>query len=311
MSQKVNLIEADRPIKTFYLAGNGISSTSSKPIADAMARSASHMEALWLKMNPVKTGAFHFGRLVATHRKLELLDLFNTGLCDAGMHAFTQGLEEGVFANGGASSAPPLKHLYLSVNALTPAAIPHIITAVSLLPNLESLYLGENHFGDEGAIALLSGLPTISNLQRFEMGSSGITDTTLPAMINFVANHGGHLRSLALGSYKSTGYFKLKANKFGNVEALVALAQAGGASLVHLSLNQCMTSDKAGAAVVAKVAAASPHCHVDAVGKGRSEEQLTTTYVSAAAAATAKAALAAASHPPQLADIQSIYRNKM
>jgi hypothetical protein len=61
----VALVKKDPAIKTWYLAGNGISAATSAPIAEALARST-HLEALWLKMNPIKNGARHFGRQV-TH----------------------------------------------------------------------------------------------------------------------------------------------------------------------------------------------------------------------------------------------------
>ena len=72
------LAASAQPIRTFYLAGNGIGAAASPHIANAL-RHARSLESLWLKMNPIGTGAYHFGSLVASSPKLVLLDLFNTG----------------------------------------------------------------------------------------------------------------------------------------------------------------------------------------------------------------------------------------
>lgn len=54
-----------------------------------------HARALWLKRNALGTGgAAHLGRMLATNRTLELLDVHNTGLFDEGIEALAQAFEE-------------------------------------------------------------------------------------------------------------------------------------------------------------------------------------------------------------------------
>lgn len=338
------LIAKGLPIKTFYLAGNGIDAESSVGIAQALSAAPSHdLDALWLKMNPIKTGAYDFGRLVGVRPHLKLLDLFNCGLCDDGAAAFAAGLKGGLGAAGGADAG--LRHLYLCLNAFTAAAVPDIIAAIKLLPELESLYLGENDFGDAGARDLLTGLPTMRKLQRFELGSCGMTDASLPALHAFVARHcasgasagagasvGGQLQVLTLGSYKSTSFFKLKPNQFADVDGLVKLiapapapvaapratAAVGGvveaarllasspSPLKFLGLDKCLASHEVASDVVTQATAAAPGCIVDAVQRGKAAAGLVTSTM-----ANGGPLDRSICHPEQLQWIQSIYRNKM
>jgi hypothetical protein len=55
--------------------------------------------------------------------------------------------------------------LYLSINALTPASIPDLVSIATMLPNLESLFIGMNGFGDVGdphrALSLVHYFPML------------------------------------------------------------------------------------------------------------------------------------------------------
>ncbi|CAK0828761.1 unnamed protein product, partial [Prorocentrum cordatum] len=216
------LLRSDPQIETWYLAGNAIDAELSAPIAEAFLL-ASRTKALWLKMNPVKAGARHFGRLAALHSGLELLDLFNTGLCDSGLRAFRDGLA----AHGGSRS---LKHLYLSVNDITDGAC--AAEVVRLLPSLESLFLGVNLLGDAGAAPVLEALVGHPSLRRLEFGSNGLTDASLPLLLRVVSS-APLVAALTLGSYKSTDYFGGRHNDFVDAAALAQIASHLG----FMSLN--------------------------------------------------------------------------
>jgi len=206
-------LKSDPHVETWYLAGNGINAELSVPIAAAF-KHASHLRALWLKMNPVKTGARQFAELVASHSSLELLDLFNTGLCDSGVRAFRDGLA----VNGGSKV---LKHLYLSVNDIADGEA--VAEIVRLLPNLESLFLGVNLLGDAGLAHVLQALRGHPSLERLECGSNDLTDASLPLLLEVVES-APRLQSLVLGSYKSTDYFGGRHNKLTDAELLVRIA---------------------------------------------------------------------------------------
>ncbi|EOD30011.1 hypothetical protein EMIHUDRAFT_99472 [Emiliania huxleyi CCMP1516] len=251
------LAASAQPIRTFYLAGNGITAKSSQPIAAALLHARS-LESLWLKMNPISTGAYHFGALAAASPTLVLLDLFNAGLLDAGLAALAEGL-----SGGGLQLAPPLQHLYLNVNGLTAEAMPSLLQIVSSLPKLESLFIGENQLGDDAA-ALLERMPT-RPLRRLELGSNGLTDAALPSLLAFATRHRDTLRSLELSSYKSTHYFRLKPNLLASTPAgadhLVAITSTG---LAYLGLDNCLPSRAVAAALLARLSTGTAACSINA-----------------------------------------------
>ena len=219
----LSLIASDPEIETWYLAGNSIGPAQTQKLAAAL-ESSSHAKSLWLKINPIKLGALHLGRLIALNHRLELLDLFNTGLCDEGLEALADGILEG----GGASN---LRHLYLDINALTAdAPLPRLLRC---LPALESLYLSVNRLGDNGVSRILKAFTTPPNsrsnpgstLVRLGLGSNGLTDTSLENLEAFVRN-APKLCVLELGSYKSTRFFKESDNAFTDPTKLQAVAGA-------------------------------------------------------------------------------------
>mmetsp|Transcript_67478 Transcript_67478/g.197364 ORF Transcript_67478/g.197364 Transcript_67478/m.197364 type:complete len:739 (+) Transcript_67478:87-2303(+) len=284
----VKLLCSDPAIETWYLAGNGINAELSEPIANAF-KNASRMNALWLKMNPVKTGARHFGGLAAAHRGLELLDLFNTGLCDSGVRAFRDGLA----AHGGSRT---LKHLYLSVNDITDGEA--VADIVLLLPALESLFLGVNLLGDAGAAPVLRCLVGHPTLQRLEFGANGLSDASLPLLLE-VAARSPALQALTLGSYKSTAYFDGRHNDLTDAGMLARIA----GHLGFLNLNGGIEG-----------------LDLDALERGlRSDAPETLVYAAQGQAGAVRTLRAGdvherrgLQHPqPFIQNIESIYRNQM
>eukprot|EP00397_Hematodinium_sp_SG-2012_P004855 GEMP01004870.1.p1 GENE.GEMP01004870.1~~GEMP01004870.1.p1 ORF type:complete len:793 (-),score=196.00 GEMP01004870.1:1637-4015(-) len=212
------LLTSNPPIETWYLAGNYIRKDLCEPIADAFLE-AKTAKALWLKMNPVKTGVEYFGRVVALHRNLELIDLFNTGLLDEGVRAFLNGLRTGLEINADLPIA--LKHIYFSINDISDGDA--VAEVVKLLPQLESFFIGVNMLKDSGAERVIEALKGCPNLQRLELGSNDLSDAILPHLID-LAKSCPNLRSLVLGSYKSTRFFGCKDNRFTSIPLLAELA---------------------------------------------------------------------------------------
>ena len=103
-------------IETWYLAGNCIDGETMHRIADALEHNTV-CKSLWLKRNPIgpKTGAEALGRLLARNRHIEVLDLHNTGLCDAGMVALNAAEEEATLVSDVVSEECILSILYLKV----------------------------------------------------------------------------------------------------------------------------------------------------------------------------------------------------
>ena len=245
------LIHARPDMTTWFLAGNELDKDHIKPISEALAHSGPATKYVWLKMNPIKTGTYHLAKTLMLNPHIELLDLFNCGVCNDGIAAFLRGLEEGAQEReaeldksvGGhaSSSALPqmlknftgLKHLYLDINAIDANAAPDLRKLFLLLGGkLESLYLNVNPIGDAGAAELFSlGFyepqnasstaftvpsrpPLFPHLKRACFGSLGLSDASLPLMAAFVKRHCPRLIALDFSSYKSTNYFHAEHNDF-------------------------------------------------------------------------------------------------
>ena len=213
------LIKRRPDIITWYLAGNELNAESIRYIADALATTSAKY--VWFKMNPVKTGAYYLARALQRNPSIELMDLFNCGICDDGLSAFLQGLTDEYSDN-----RTGLKHLYLSINHITDVEVLSSVLRI-VGPRLESLYLGNNPIGDEGIATLLSNLMTESgsifkNLRRLMIGSLGLTDAALSALNTFIIAT-PTLVALDLGSYKSTKYFQQNSNVLTDKEQLLQL----------------------------------------------------------------------------------------
>ena len=213
------LIKRRPDIVTWYLAGNELNAESIRYIADALATTSAKY--VWFKMNPVKTGAYYLARALQRNPSIELMDLFNCGICDDGLSAFLQGLTDEYSDN-----RTGLKHLYLSINHITDVEVLSSVLRI-VGPRLESLYLGNNPIGDEGIATLLSNLMTESgsifkNLRRLMIGSLGLTDAALSALNAFIIAT-PTLVALDLGSYKSTKYFQQNSNVLTDKEQLLQL----------------------------------------------------------------------------------------
>mmetsp|Transcript_112652 Transcript_112652/g.258058 ORF Transcript_112652/g.258058 Transcript_112652/m.258058 type:complete len:711 (-) Transcript_112652:77-2209(-) len=271
------LVSSDPHITTWYIAGNGITADLSAPVAEAFA-AASQMTALWLKMNPVKTGAVHFGRLASRHESLRMLDLFNTGLEDAGVEGLARGLEEG---------RTNLEDLYLSINGITDGGA--VARVVRACPRLRSLFVGLNPLGDAGARPLLEALVGHPTLERLEIGAAGLTDASLPLLLQVAESP--QLKCLVLSSYKSTVFFAGEHNNFTDLPGICALAQ----QVKGLGLNSAVPSIPVDALEQA-LGVAAPETVVMATGlaRGGAENEVFRLL----------------SHPEQVENIDSIYRNE-
>ncbi|MCA9620236.1 MAG: aldo/keto reductase [Myxococcales bacterium] len=194
-------------IETWYLAGNGLGPRAMEVIADALGAD-DRARALWLKRNPLgPAGALHVGRLLGANRRLELLDLHNTGLFDEGLEA----LAEGVAGRGLA-----LRHLYLSANALTHRAV-ESLGAMLESKSLVSLYLSMNRLGTPGSSALVELIARgrLGALERLDVGANGLDATCLEGLAEVLIQHCPRLRFLDLGTYRATRDLGEEPNRLG------------------------------------------------------------------------------------------------
>lgn len=248
----VRLLQTDPEIETWYLAGNCIDGRNVGKISEAL-ESATHMRSLWLKMNPLKNDVAPIARLLSRHSGLELIDLFNTGLCDTGVTTLANEIE----------GATTTKHVYLCINAITANSCGALDALLGTLPQLESLFVSVNRLGDSGMKKLLASLRrhNHSSLKRLAIGSNGLSDDILGDVQTFVEQMPA-LISLDLGSYRSTKFFQEKQNCFTDERKLMRLANSG--QLQHLGLNYCYQGanlDTLIAACEANAALSSSVCH--------------------------------------------------
>lgn len=199
-------------IETWYLAGNSIGPESMGILVDALQKNT-QARALWLKRNALGSGgAAHLGRLLATNRTLQLLDVDNTGLFDEGITALVQAFEL-------AGGQLHLQHLYASSNALSETSLQTLrslfLKSQPSPCSLVSLSLSLNRFGNEGFDIFTEIVETgaLGNLERLDIGSIGLDKPDLSRFIKALLQFCPRLRSLDLGTYLSTRDLGEKANQ--------------------------------------------------------------------------------------------------
>ncbi|CAF0841622.1 unnamed protein product [Brachionus calyciflorus] len=150
------------PLTVWYIAGNNLTHKGIKPICDALVND-SQVTALWLKRNPLKSdGMIHIGNLMRVNSNIQTLDLLNCGLLDKGVEILMENLKEN----------KTLKHLYLSANGITPIGLESVRKYWSGC--LETLFLGANRVGDDGAKIIADILKNDTTLQRLNLSSCRI-----------------------------------------------------------------------------------------------------------------------------------------
>jgi len=119
-----------------------------------------------LKRNPLKVpGAQVISRLLTHNSTLQVLDLLNCGILDEGVEILCEGL----------TNNTTLRHLYLGANGITPVGLNALKNYFSgSMSCLESLFLGCNRIGNEGAKVIGEILKFNSKLERLSLPSSRI-----------------------------------------------------------------------------------------------------------------------------------------
>ncbi len=235
-------------IETWYLAGNCIGPEDMVILAHAL-RENRHAKALWLKRNPLGVGgAAAIGRLLGENQTLELLDLHNTALFDEGIEA----LRDGFLA---AKKPLALKHLYLSGNGLTERCLGPLGDVLRAQPDgLVSLYLSLNRLGNEAIPKLVQLLASgaLAHLERLDLGAVGFAAPCLDPLVDALLTYCPRLRSLDLGTYRSTRDLGETPNDLGaDVPALKRLLAKPSLELLDLSI--CGLTEEAGQDLVAAI----------------------------------------------------------
>ena len=183
---------------------------------------------LWLKRNPLRAAGVRelSGLFAAPGRScIQVLDLINCGLMDEGVES----LLDAVGACDPAAST--LRHLYLSANGVTERGLAalrrYFVERAGGESRLETLFVGANRVGDEGAALLADAVRSAKRLVRLNVASSRIGARGAQHLARALAGHPS-LAVLDLGYTRATLDLGEMANWIGD-DGAVHLAQVIGA----------------------------------------------------------------------------------
>ena len=134
------------------------------------------------------------GNLLRQNSKIQVLDLLNCGLLDQGIRILADALAEN----------STLKHLYLNANGITPVGLAYICEYFKKgKSELQTLFLGCNRIGNEGAMIFADCLRHAPKLVRINLASSRIGAEGMASLTEALISHNG-IQMLDLGYSRST-----------------------------------------------------------------------------------------------------------
>ncbi|KAI9360024.1 hypothetical protein DFJ73DRAFT_816389 [Zopfochytrium polystomum] len=240
----LDLMENRFGMETWYLAGNCIDGGIFSRMA-AILENNTVCEQLWLKRNPIGTspegssdpvmGPRAVGRLLARNKTLQILDLHNTAILDAGIQCIE---EEFRISSASISPSVPfagiatsLRQLDLSANAITPAGAPGLASILrDYMPALDSIYLDINRLGDAGIAIVCDALEArarnggSADVIRLSVGSNRLSDAGLDRVCAYAMTNAA-LSMLNVGCYLSTFDLGERFNTFSTSAPLIELIE--------------------------------------------------------------------------------------
>jgi Ran GTPase-activating protein (RanGAP) involved in mRNA processing and transport len=185
-------------LRTLYLGCNRIELAGVEALAEALADPSSPVRALWLKRNLVgPRGAAVLAKMLRAQPALELLDLTNSGLGDAGVEPIVAALRDQVTQPRG------LARLLIGGNGIGPCGAMRLGELLAVTPHLRELGLAVSRLGDAGARALANGLARNHSLERIDLASCAIGPEGLAAIVDALRTH-PRSTELSLGTTPST-----------------------------------------------------------------------------------------------------------
>lgn len=297
--------------ETWYLAGNCIDGHVMGKIADALA-SIKVCKQRWLKRNPLGAdGGAAIGRLLASNRAIEMLDLANTGLLDAGMQALAES-EASHLQSSPTTTKSPLAHVHMTANGITASGAKHLAAFLRMHRHaLETVLLDINRLGDDGVAVVLKALESSTTLRRLGVGSNRLTDAGLRTVAAFAARH-PTLATLNVGMHLATGDLGERYNAFTNVKPLVALVETHpGLEVLKVERTGLSLPDVRRIIDAAQARKERDGHKVSVYGLQLQELPGKSAQSDWMLLAHDDAALRELKHPPMVDHIYSIYRNNM
>lgn len=218
-------------IKTWYLAGNDVDEMGAYYLNEAL-KDNEHIEALWLKRNPIKEGAKYIAALIAENKHLEILDLSNTGLKDEGIKHIFEALKHNT----------SLRFLYLGANAITEEGAKciadyFVYKAEKKELGLTHIWIDMNRIGDKGALYIAKALEQYRELKNISVSSNRIGSEGAIALCKSLEGTG--IQLFDIGLYKATGDMKEMPNRIGveGAKAVASLIRNSQIKLVDILLS--------------------------------------------------------------------------
>jgi hypothetical protein len=222
-------------IETVYLGCNHI--TDVAPLARRLADDAT-VTGLWLKRNPIgDAGVVAIAHALRTNPSIRTLDLFNTGVTEAGLARLVEAL---------AARPRPVERLYLGGNGLGPSAAPVLTELVRC--GVTELSLSVNHLGDSGLTTLVSGLDPAHPI-GLGAGGNGIT----PVGVAALAERLPLFDRLDLARPPSERVLGGMSNVVGDAGALAVAERLGDSHLRRLDLRHTGITGRGAKALLAAV----------------------------------------------------------
>ncbi|CAN8105554.1 unnamed protein product [Discula destructiva] len=204
-------------MRTWYLAGNHIKAAGFDALAQAF-EGSDVLEQLWLKRNPLgPTCAEKIVRIFETTKRLQILDVENCELGDAGVADLFDGL---------AKTPNFLETIYINGNGISITGCTAIARFLaSPHCRLQYLMMSSNPIGDAGAAALATGIGSNSTLEVVTVASCGLSSRGVSALCAVLAQH-PRIRHVDLGSRFSTADLGQRFNYITDeaIESIKALA---------------------------------------------------------------------------------------
>lgn len=185
-------------LETLYLGCNLIKVAGIEALADALRDPSSPVRALWLKRNVVgPNGAAVLAKLISCQPNLELLDVTNSALTDAGVEPIVAALR------AQATQPRGLQRLLIGSNGIGPVGAGRFAELLAITPHLRELSFSISRFGDAGARMLSYGLARNQSLERLDLRSCALGPDGLAALVEAVRRH-PRLTELSLGTTPAT-----------------------------------------------------------------------------------------------------------
>ncbi|KAF2129207.1 RNI-like protein [Dothidotthia symphoricarpi CBS 119687] len=225
------LKEYPNRMDTWYLAGNCIDTPSFRLLVDEWVKSTV-VTNIWLKRNPLgPAAADDVFRLITQTENLRTLDLDQTELGDVGVaKLFT------LLAHYDKPVA--LRHIYLNavgIGAKGAGAIADFLASPHCA--LDALYASNNPLGNDGLVALATGMRKNNSLTRLTLSSVGAGDVGVVALCHSL--HGHNLKVLDLDQSYATKDLGARFNWITDASASALASLTSHTTLSYLNLGQC------------------------------------------------------------------------